>query len=104
LDRWSLSGFVYGVAEGINPWLNEWMYNRIKKPDVTLVFYGKSYKRSTTTDDSYEKDATLQAMVKDLYFTWAATHPKDHVLISNEWPIDEVHKRVLAELARLSIP
>lgn len=66
MDRWALSGYVYGVATGINPSLNDWMYNRATKPDAYVVLSGKSYKRAQA-DDSYERDTALQQRVRSLY-------------------------------------
>ena len=96
LDRWALSGFIYGQCEGINPWLNEWFYNRAKRADLVLVFSGTSYRR-TQADDSYEKDAVLQTRVKNLYrvFGQAMT---DHVLLDNVGSVTEVHQRVIETL------
>lgn len=101
LDRWALSGYVYGGAEGINPILNKWMYNRVRKADLTLVLSGTSYKRSSTTDDSYEKDTDLQAKVKIAY-RQVANWP-GHVLVDNHDSIDDVQDSILALLENLNI-
>jgi len=98
-DRWSLSAVIYGNATGVNERFNLWLYNRLKKADVTFVIHGQSFRRSTTTDDSYEKDSDLQAKVKESYTTWALDHVNDHVLIKNDKPVDDIHAVVLTELA-----
>lgn len=102
LDRWSLSGYVYGKCEGINAWLNGWMFNRAKKADLVIVFYGNSYKRSNVQDDSYEKDTDLQKRVKNLYYH-AALHNPDHKLIFNDVSIEEVNARVTDLLRGLGL-
>ena len=96
LDRWALSGYIYGKCEGISEWLNDWMYNRAKRADLVLVFYGNSYKRSTTQDDSYEKDTDLQRRVKDMYFDKGMR--AGHVLVKNDVSIDGVNSLVLGRL------
>lgn len=96
LDRWALSGYIYGKCEGISEWLNDWMYKRAKRADLVLVFYGNSYKRSTTQDDSYEKDTDLQRRVKDMYFYRGLG--EGHVLVKNDVSIDGVNDLVLGRL------
>lgn len=102
LDRWALSGWIYGDAEGINRPLNKWMFNRVKRADVTLVLAGKSYKRSTTTDDSYERDTALQTKVKIAYREVGLNWP-GHVLVDNHDSIDEVQSSIVALLENMNI-
>jgi len=102
LDRWALSGYVYGEAEGIKPWLNKWMFNRVKRADITLVLSGASYKRSTTTDDSYEKDNDLQTKVRIRYREVGLNWP-GHALVDNHDAIDDVQASIQACLERLNI-
>lgn len=101
LDRWKLSGYVYGGAEGINPTLNQWMYNRVKTADITLVLTGTSYKRSTTIDDSYERDTDLQTKVKIAYRQTGAW--PGHALVDNHDSIEDVHNSIRALLENLNI-
>jgi thymidylate kinase len=102
LDRWALSGWIYGDAEGINRSLNKWMFNRVKRADITLVLSGTSYKRSTTTDDSYEKDNDLQAKVRIAYRDVGLNWP-GHALVDNHDSIDDVQDSIQALLENLSI-
>jgi len=95
-DRWALSGWIYGRCEGVNRWLNEWMYNRARKADLTIVFSGTSYRRSQA-DDSYEKDTDLQARVKDLYRALGQGLPR-HVVVDNHGTVEAVSRKVLEEL------
>jgi thymidylate kinase len=92
-DRWALSGFIYGHCEGINSRLNGWMYERAHKPDLTLVFSGTSYRRSTG-DDSYEKDTDLQARVKKMY-SRAGIEREGHVLVNNVGTVEEIHDDII---------
>lgn len=104
LDRWALSGYVYGRCEGINEAFNTWMFNRAKRPDVTLILLGTSYKRATTTDDSYEKDTELQDKVKQAYLNWGIRNRRDHVLVDNTGTIQEVHKKIIIDLCMNGVP
>lgn len=97
MDRWALSGYVYGKCEGISEWLNSWMYNRAKKPDLVLVLSGTSYKRSQTQDDSYEKDTDLQSRVKVMYRNAGLSLP-GHVLVDNHDAVMDVHHSITALL------
>ena len=102
LDRWSPSSVVYGKAEGLPDWYVMFLFNRLFKPDATLVLHGVSHKRSTTQDDSYEKDTDLQRAVKVGYQQWAEETPRA-VLVSNEGGIDTVHQRIMETLERLDV-
>lgn len=101
LDRWALSGYVYGKAEGINPRLNAWMYNRAKRADVVVVLCGASHPRKRA-DDSYERDNNLQAMVKVLYRE-AGLHLPGHALVDNHDSVEEVHQSIMALLVNKRI-
>jgi len=103
-DRWSLSAVIYGNATGVNETLNMWFYNRLRKADVTVVMCEKSFRRSTTQDDSYEKDSELQIRVRDGYREWAVTHATDHVLVKNDKPVDQVHKDIVIDLCLNGVP
>jgi thymidylate kinase len=101
LDRWALSGWVYGAAEGINGPLNQWMYNRARQADIVVVLGGTSYKRNRT-DDSYERDASLQSKVRTLYHIAGLNWP-GHVPVYNNDNILAVHHNVLAVLKNKDI-
>lgn len=103
-DRWSLSAVIYGNATGVNKAFNMWLYNRLTKPDVTVVMCQRSFRRSSVVDDAYERDGELQVRVRDGYHEWAVLHAEDHVLINNEQPVQDVHQDVLIELAMFGIP
>lgn len=97
VDRWALSGYVYGKAENINPSLNQFMLNRLRRPDLTLVLSGDSYKREGAAD-SYEKDSALQEEVKQLYWDIGKNWP-EHELVNNQGTQDEVTERLLLVLS-----
>lgn len=93
LDRWALSGYVYGRCEGINSILNNAMYWFAKRPDLVLVLSGRSYKRPSTTDDSYEKDTKLQDAVRTEYLL-ASMYRQDHLYVHNDRTVDELRKDI----------
>lgn len=94
-DRWGLSSVIYGIATGVSPRWVLWLYRWIKPADLTIVFTERSYRRTTTEDDSYEKDGELQARVRAMYRDWALMHPNDHALVDNARPMEEVHREVM---------
>lgn len=101
LDRWALSGYVYGQAERISENLNTWMYNRARKADVVLVLSGTSYKRGTA-DDSYERDTGLQGKVRTAYRNAGKEWP-GHALVDNHDSVAEVQASIVALLENLHI-
>lgn len=101
LDRWALSGYIYGSAERINQWLNDWMYARAKRADVVLILSGTSYRRSGI-DDSYEKDYNLQVSVRYMYRKVAREFP-GHVLVDNHDSVMDVHNSIMALLENMHI-
>ena len=96
LDRWSLSAIVYGDATGVNPTYNRFLYFLLKRPDVTVVLHGPSFRRKSEADDVYEADNDLQKAVKRGYYDWVIAHPADHELIDNQGTREDVSERVLA--------
>jgi thymidylate kinase len=101
LDRWALSGYVYGKCEGINAWLNEAMYWCAKKADIVIVLWGTSYRRATA-DDSYEKDTDLQTRAKQAYYEACVNFP-GHTLVHNTCSLDELMPVVMEKLTAYGI-
>lgn len=102
-DRWSLSAIIYGNVTGVNDHFNLWLYKRLKKADITFIIHGTSFRRKSTTDDSYEKDAELQSKVKDAYIEWFSKHPKNHVLVRNDQTVFDIHTRIMMDLAEFGV-
>jgi thymidylate kinase len=94
LDRWSLSSIIYGDVTGVHRGFNRFLARLLRKPDRTVVFTERSYRRSSTQDDSYEKDTELQAWVREGYREWALTHA-DHFLVDNTRSVEQVHRDVI---------
>lgn len=68
-DRWSLSTVVYGTAEGVSREFCDNLYNKLRKPDFTVLLLGKSFQH--VAEDVYEADGELQSKVRMLYAEWA---------------------------------
>lgn len=98
-DRWSLSSFVYGLASGCNETFVDVMYSLMFKPDITFIFSGSSYVRTTTVDDSYEKNPALQRNVHELYMNFDNGHGDKIVHVNNENNKHAIHLILLIEMA-----
>jgi thymidylate kinase len=96
LDRWSLSGYIYGRCAGVNSLLNNLMYWCAKKADMVLIVCGKSYRRAAA-NDSYERDVKLQQAVEREYLLAALERPQ-HVCVFNDGPISQPLNDVLVLL------
>ena len=101
LDRWSLSGLVYGEATGVNPTFNRLLHRLLVKPDITLVMTGKPFHRAGTKD-VYETDDALQSRVARLYVDHGRTLDK-HELVHNGGDKNEVHGRIMCILKHKGI-
>ena len=100
-DRWALSGWVYGGAERIKPWINDLMYSLARKADLTVVLGGWTYRRREA-NDSYEDDLSLQIKVKTAYYK-ACQARANHAFVDNGDPIMDVHASIMALLQNKGI-
>jgi thymidylate kinase len=96
LDRWSLSGYVYGKCEGISQWLNELIRALTLDPDLTVILQGSTYARPGAADDSYEADADLQFRVHDEYRQCVGL--PHHIAVDNSGSVQEVHEDIVGLL------
>ena len=94
-DRWSLSTYVYGAAEGLNASVLKTMYDSLKVPDATVVLLGRL--PGLEARDSYEKDVGLQTRVNMLYRDWAINN--EAIVINADQHIDIVHQQIVQQLA-----
>jgi len=94
LDRWALSGLIYGNADGANKFLSKLLYKCLKKPDVTIVLHGEPYRSSRTLKDTYELDDAMQKRVNDGYVEWALKDVSA-CLVKSSGTKEHVHKRVM---------
>lgn len=100
-DRWSLSSVVYGNATGTNRTFVRFLYELLKKPDMTIVLHGARH--TEDTEDVYERDTVLQQNVRKGYLDWALRFPSNHELIDNQGTRDDVHVRLMNSLGFIVI-
>lgn len=89
LDRWKLSGFVYGKATGAKPILTH-LFKILPDVDYTIVLHGKKFSRGC--EDSFEKDNELQSRVRELYKT--VSEQNCYKLINCNQPKETIHNDI----------
>jgi len=70
LDRWTVSGWVYGKASGLSDNVLNMLSEDLVIPDLVFVFKGKSFKTKDRGDDCYESDNDFQFKVRNCYNDW----------------------------------
>lgn len=98
LDRWSLSGLVYGEATGVLTSLNELLFDTLKKPDLTLIMHGKPFYRNDKAD-TYEANNDLQKYVQVLYLIQGHVC-ENAIMVSNQTTKKKIHKKIKAIVQR----
>ena len=98
-DRWNLSTYVYGTAEGLDIDAEK-LFSSLLRPDATVVIVGRI--PGLTARDSYEADSGLQDRVSVLYRDWAMSND-DAVLVEAEGTRGEVLGRILSQLTQKNI-
>lgn len=94
LDRFSLSGIVCGLVDGLpEEWLRE-VIGFLPTPDLTFLFVGDPY----TQDKDVYGDAEKQAKIAELYLKEAKNSPGRIELIYNGKSIEAVHEEILGKL------
>lgn len=94
LDRFSLSGIVYGLVEGLpEEWLRE-VIGFLPTPDLTFLFVGEPY----TQDRDVYGDTAKQARIAELYLKEAKTSSGRIELIHNGKSIEAIHEEILGKL------
>lgn len=72
IDRWWQSSYVYGVAQGLDPNLIDWISSRLPKVDLNILLdlpASIASERRPEKRDSYEKDFGLMQQVEWGYRT-----------------------------------
>lgn len=92
-DRWAASAIVYGNAGGANPGINKFLYNRLWKPDATIILQGLP--RTDDQEDVYEKDNVFQAAVRFGYGEFFMQNPRDCRVVDNTGTREEVHSKIM---------
>ena len=113
LDRYYMSGVIYGQYDGLNP---KWLYNihgGLLKPDLYVyldISVKESLRRRPLRDDAYEADMDRMAAVRELYNrTWKKPphtvswrmRPTRWVIVDGTQDKDTITKAILAEVAKI---
>jgi dTMP kinase len=91
-DRWSLSTVVYGKAFNLPDRFTEDLYDRLRRPDFTVILLGKSHRHDA--EDTYEADDALQEKVRKLYAEWSAQHPGRSAVLDCNQPRETIAEQV----------
>lgn len=99
LDRYWLSGLVYGHYDGLpQEWLLE-IHQTFTQPDLWIVLdvsVEQSFLRRPERDDQYETDKERLESVRDLYLQ---SSPRGAFILNGTIKPDEIHEIVLRRLA-----
>lgn len=101
MDRWSLSTVVYGMATGVPKDFTKKLYDRLKKPNYTIILLGPSHKHDV--EDVYEADSELQKRVRELYSSWANENLKDSSVVNCSKERQEVSLEIIENLVSSGI-
>jgi thymidylate kinase len=102
-DRWAISMWAYGVADGASAEITEWMLRYIVEPDLTIILDGERHPRDRS-DDSYEGDQQYQRKVRGMYLNWATSHDANYIGIVNaNQPVYEVTASIVNQMVTKGI-
>lgn len=96
MDRWSLSTVVYGKATNVPHEFTTRLYDRLKKPDLTVILLGPAYKHEA--EDVYEADEHLQSSVRQIYYEWSVQNPQGVLLLDCTQPKQVILQKILDSL------
>jgi len=82
LDRWTLSGRVYGAEAGVADEVTDCIQRGLVEPDLTLLLDGTPF-AAPAEDDAYEADQDFQRRLRDRYRAWAQTRPDARIIDAN---------------------
>lgn len=97
LDRYWLSGLVYGAADGLS---SAWLYRvheQLLRPDHWFVLdmnTEESFRRRPERDDDYESDRPRLAHARMRYRERCLSMSNGH-LIDGEQNVQDIHKQIL---------
>lgn len=98
-DRWALSLYVYGLATGVDETLIKIWYDRMFKPEWTVILEGLPHHKDQL--DSYEANDELQRSVRQLY-RLSDERGVIHIDVTGLTE-DEVHERICYELTKKDV-
>ncbi len=97
LDRYWLSGLVYGVADGLPPgWLHQ-IHAQLLAPDhwfVLDISVAESFRRRPVRDEDYEGNKERLLLARHLYAGRGSTLPNRY-LLDGEDSIQAIHEQIL---------
>ena len=101
LDRYKMSGVVYGQADGVT---RDWMMkaqHTVREPDVSILVdlsVEESVRRRPDRQDYYEKNVHKLRRVRELYLQEFALHAQEsnhhYFVVDGVGTVEEVHQRV----------
>ena len=103
LDRYYLSGIVYGQADGLD---REWLYKvhaSLPEPDLFFVLdipVEESVRRRPERRDYYEKNLEKLERVRALYLDEASTDPGGTIVVDATRSPEEVANVIAAHIVR----
>lgn len=101
LDRYSMSGMVYGMADGLEKgWLHTIMQTLID-PDLTFVLdisVEESMKRRPERRDYYERNDIKLQRVRNLYVDQVKEQPECCFVVDGSLPQEEVTNRIVEKV------
>jgi dTMP kinase len=100
LDRWILSGLVYGAQAGIPDDVQACIQHGLVVPDLTLVFDGQPFP-APDDDDSYEADQGFQQRIRDGFRSWAQQRPDQALVVGANRPEKIVCAELVGAIQRL---
>lgn len=97
LDRYWLSGMVYGAADGLpQSWLHR-VHEQLLRPDHWFVLdlpVIESFRRRPNRDDDYESNADRLKIARHRYMLWCASTPSGH-LMDGQLSEQSIHENIL---------
>lgn len=97
LDRYWMSGLVYGAADGLPyAWLHR-IHEQLLQPDHWIVLdlpVIESFRRRPNRDDDYESNADRLKLARYRYKEQCQAMPNGH-LIDGELNVQDIHEQIL---------
>lgn len=101
MDRWRLSSVIYGEAMDVSTRFLRNLYDRLKKPDFTLVLLGDSH--TFVSEDTYESDDVLQKRVRQGYRQWTEQNFEPSCIVSCNDTKSNVLKNIVECLTQAKV-
>lgn len=109
LDRYMLSGIVYGGCDGLDPMWLRGIHSGLPEADLTLyldISIEESFKRRPERRDAYEKNRELLERVRNAYLdnsVEVGERGSSVKRIDGMGTVEEVAERIWAEVVKLGL-